>query len=199
MHAIDRVLEELKTPEGQEKMNQFVKEYIEKQKIEDKKIKSIMSNTDYVEWLQKFTEDKDGFADVDYTYCSDNLKEIDRKNIETLYLFYKGIGRYASSNHIVPNYFDFGEFYKVRYNDFYFKIGVAYGQGSSVFCSKITGKNLKGFINFNNILTNNSASLDKLANLITAMQKGGIPMEDIMNTVNATVGNNKKRVLKKEK
>ncbi len=198
MHTIDRALEKLKTPEGQEKMNQFVKEYIEKQKIEDEIIKSIMSNTDYVEWLQKFIEDKDSFTYVDYTYCSDNLKEIDKKNIETLYLFYRGIERYASNNHIVPNYFDFGESYKVKYNDFYFNIGIAYGQGSSVFCSKITGKNLKGFINFNNILTNHD-SLDKLANLITAMQKSGIPMEDIINTVNTTINKNKKRVLKKEK
>ena len=196
MNSIYKSLEYLKTSEGQEKRNQFVKKYIEEQKIEDEKIKSMMSNTDYVEWLKKFTENKDIFVNKDWAYGQ--LNDIDKENVNNLYLFYKGIGRYASFNHIVPNYFDFGEFYKVRYNDFYFKIGIAYGQGNSIFCSKITGKNLRGFINFNNILTTKSDSY-KLANLITAMQKSGIPMEDIINTVNTTINNNKKRVLKKEK
>ena len=200
MRAIYKTLEELKIPEKKEKMNPFVKKYIEEQKIEDEKIKSIINNTDYVEWLKKFTKDKDGFSDIEYIYCSDELEDSDRKNIKVLYLFYKGVERYASNNHIIPNYFDFGEFYKIKYNDFYFKIGIAYGQGNSFFCHKVTGKNLKGFINFNNILTNNSDNLDKLSNLVVAMVKSGIPTEDILNTVNAVVkNNNKKRVLTKQK
>ena len=199
MNIAYKLLEDLKTPEMQERMNQLVKKYIEEQKSEDEKIKRIMSNTDYIEWLEKFTEDKESFADIEYKYCSEQLKEIDQKNIEDLYLFYAGIERYASNNHIVPKYFDFGEFYKIKYNNFYFKIGIAYGQGNSIFCHKVTGKNLKGFINFNSILTNDSDSLNKLSNLVIAMLKSGIPTEDIINTVNTTVNNNKKRILTKQK
>ena len=199
MHAIDEALEKLKTPKGQEIMTQFVKEYIEELKIKDEKIKTIMSSTNYVEWLKKFTQDKDNFADIEYAYGSDELTEIDRNNIELLYLFYKGIERYASMNRIVPNYFDFGEYYKVKYNDFYFKIGIAYGQGSSIFCNKVTGKNLKGFINFNNILNNNSDNLNKLSNLVNAMIQSGMKADDIIDTVNTTINNSKKRVLTKEK
>ncbi len=199
MSTASKMLENTKTPEWQEKMNQSIKKYIEEQKNKEEKIKRIMSNTDYIEWLEKFTKDKESFADVEYNYCSEQLKEIDKKNIEDLYLFYDGIERYASNNHIVPNYFDFGEFYKIKYNNFYFKIGIAYGQGNSIFCHKVTGKNLKGFINFNSILTNDSDSLNKLSNLVIAMLKSGIPTEDIINTVNTTVNNNKKRILTKQK
>lgn len=199
MSTASKMLENTKTPEWQERMNQSIKKYIEEQKNKEEKIKRIMSNTDYIEWLEKFTKDKESFADVEYNYCSEQLKEIDKKNIEDLYLFYAGIERYASNNHIVPNYFDFGEFYKIKYNNFYFKIGIAYGQENSIFCHKVTGKNLKGFINFNSILTNDSDSLNKLSNLVIAMLKSGIPTEDIINTVNTTVNNNKKRILTKQK
>ena len=110
MHEIDKVLKELKTPEGQEKVDAFIKEYIEKQQIEDEKIKSMLSNTSYVEWLKKFTKNKDDFDDEEWVYCPEQLSEIDSENVRDLYLFYRGIERYARSNNIVPNYFDFGVF-----------------------------------------------------------------------------------------
>ena len=197
MSAASKMLENLKTPEGQKRIEEHIKKYLEEQKIKEEKVKNIMSTTDYIEWFEKFTKDKGSFANIDYTYCSEQLEDIDRKNLDDLYLFYDGIEKFASANHIVPNYFDFGEFYKVKYNDFYFKIGIAYGQGNSIFYSRVTGKNLKGFINFNSILTNNH--LNKLSSLIMTMIKSGIPTEDIINTVNATISHNKKRVLTKQK
>ena len=199
MNATYKMLEKLETPEGKAKIEKHIEEYIENQKIRDKKIKDIMSNTDYIEWLKTFTQDKDSFTEEDLLYCQEKITDLDRENISNLSLFYDGIERYASNNHIVPNYFDFGEFYKIKYNNFFFKIGIAYGQGNSIFCHKVTGKNLKGFINFNSILTNDSDSLNKLSNLVMAMLKSDIPTEDIINTVNATVNNSKRKVLKKGK
>ena len=159
----------------------------------------MLSNTSYVEWLKKFTKDKEHFDDEEWAYRPEQISESDRENVSNLYLFYRGIERYASSNNIVPNYFDFGEYYKVKYNDFHFKIGHAHGQGSIVFFSKITGKNLKGFINFNNIINSNNSNKNKLSSLLIAMQKGGISNEEIESTINTSVNNIKKRILTKEK
>ena len=186
MNAAQKALKKLESPEGQEKMNQIVREYIEKQQMEAQKIKKLMSETTYVEWLKEFTQDRDSFTEEDWAYSQEQLTDKDRENVDNLSLFYRGIENYANSNHIEPNFFDFGEFYKVKYNDFYFKIGIAYGQGTRIFFSKFDGKNMKGFINFNKVLPQNK-NTEKLSKLIIAMHKNGMPIEDILNTINETI------------
>ena len=58
MDAAERILKEIETPEGQKKLSKWVEEYIEGEKIKNENIKVMMSNTNYLDWLCKFTQDR---------------------------------------------------------------------------------------------------------------------------------------------
>ena len=116
MNAAEKILKDMETPEGKARMNKWVEEYIAKEKVKSEKIKSMMSNTAYIEWLNQFTQDKDGFSDDDWLYFPEKISESDRENVEKLCLFYEGIDKYSQQNHIYPIACEFGNFYRVKLN-----------------------------------------------------------------------------------
>ena len=66
MNAAEKILKDMETPEVKARMKKWVEGYIAKEKVKSEKIKSMMSNTAYIEWLNQFTQDKDGFSDDDW-------------------------------------------------------------------------------------------------------------------------------------
>ena len=136
MNAAEKILKDMETPEGKARMNKWVEEYIAKEKVKSEKIKSMMSNTAYIEWLNQFTQDKDGFSDDDWLYFPEKISESDRENVEKLCLFYEGIDKYSKQNHIYPIPCEFGNFYRVKLNAFGFEIGILVGQGTVFFFNK---------------------------------------------------------------
>ena len=82
MRADEKILKDMQTPEGKAKMNEWIKDYVVKEKVKNEKIKSMMSNTTYIEWLKQFTRNKDGFSDDEWLYFPEKISETDRKNVE---------------------------------------------------------------------------------------------------------------------
>ena len=152
MNASERMLKELETPEGKAKMDKLVEEFVKREKVKSEKIKSMMSDTTYMEWLNRFTQDKERFYDDDWLYFPERIEDADRENVEKLFLFYEGIREYAEQVHFYPTPCECGDFYKVRLNESGFKIGILFGQGTVFFCEKIPVENEEEFIDFNNIL-----------------------------------------------
>lgn len=160
----EEILEKMETPEGKAIMNKIAEEYIKQEKIKSEKIKNIISDTAYIEWLKQFAQDKDKFFSDDWVYTQKKLSEVERENISKLYLFYEGISQYASQNYILPLPCEFGNFYRIKLDDYYFKVGVLVGQGTVFFFNKETLNNRKEFIDFNDVMA--QVNQDKSKSLI---------------------------------
>lgn len=197
MRADEKILKDMQTPEGKAKMNEWIKDYVVKEKVKNEKIKSMMSNTTYIEWLKQFTRNKDGFSDDEWLYFPEKISETDRKNVEKLCLLYKGIANYSQQNYIYPIPCEFGNFYRVKLGNFGFEIGILVGQGTVFFFNKVLLEDDKYFIDFNDILLGKkqdnvdqiNATLDSLANMIITAYESKVPIEAIVSTLENTIKN----------
>ena len=168
---------------------------IEKLTKDREETERIMSNTTYIEWLIQFTQDKESFYDNDWSYFPEKISESDKENVEKLGLFYKGINKYAENNIIYPTSYNYGEFHKVKLNDFRFEIGYRAGQGVSFFFRKASLEDDKEFIDFNDIITGKiqdyvkqyRAILKSMSDSIVNGSRMGIPIKAIKKEVDAAV------------
>ncbi len=171
-------------------------EYAEKQKSENIIIKDLMSNNAYVNWLDKFTKNKNGICDDAWFYFTNNISEDDQINLEKLSSFYKGINTYAHLNHIYPLPCDFGHYYKVRSGDFGFNLTEIKGQGKFIYhCMRVNVSKPEDFIDFNDVVLNkkqdNVDSINKtlcgLKEMINNAVESGVPIEALSETFNDTI------------
>lgn len=189
MDTDERWLEEIEKT-NKSKMEEWIQDYAVQQKV-----KNMMSNTNYIKWLHGFTSDKESFYDDDWLYFPEKINDLDRENVYKLCLFYEGIDEYARENHIYPVVRDFGNFYKVRLNNFGFEIGVLIGQGTVFFCKKVPVEKISDFIDFRNIMAGKKEertnqidiNLDYLSDTIISTYESGVPIESIINTVDKTI------------
>lgn len=196
MDAASKILASLETPEGKAKIDKLIKEYIEAEKVIYEEIKSMMSNTDYVEWLKEFSKDKNQFCSDDWLYYKDEIGEIDRDNVGKLCLFYRGIANYSNQNYIYPIPSKFGNYYRVKLDDFGFEIGMLIGQGTIFSFNKVSIDDDKEFIDFKDIMTNKkqdnvdqiNETLDSISNMVITAYESGVPIDVIVskfyNTIN---------------
>ena len=112
-------------------------EIIEKEKQKNARIKILMSNLDYINWLIEFTKDKEGFSDNDWIYSSEKLDDFNQEKVYDLQLFFEGIYQYARKNYIYPQASSLGECYQIRIGDVIFEIGYLSGQGTKFYCKRI--------------------------------------------------------------
>lgn len=178
-------------------MDKNIKEFIANEKKRNEKIKSMMSNTDYIEWLIQFSKDKEGFLDNDWLYFPERINNTDRENVQNLSLFYEGIDRYSKENYIYPTPCDFGNIYRVKLNNFNFEIGCLNGQGSVYFFNKTSQETNEDFIDFNDIIIEKKQDnvnrintiLDSLSSMIMSAYENEVPIQAIANKLNNTINN----------
>jgi len=195
MSAADKILEELKTPEGQAKIKKYIENFLEKEKIKKNKSKEMLSNPNYMNWLDNFTLKRQGFSDDDWLYNSDGLTVNDKENVNNLYLIYNGIDEYARRNYVYPFPCDFGNFYKIKFNDIGFEIGVQRGQGVRFFCNRVLIENVEEFIDFNDISCDKkydnvdkiSNQLNELSNYVVFLHESGVPFQAMVNALDETL------------
>lgn len=185
----------MNTQERQEKKKKWVEEYIAKENDRNTKIQKMLSNTDYIKWLEIFTTEYSCFNDNDWLYFPERLSKTDLEQVNNLHLMYSGIERYASENYIYPTVCDFGNFYKIKLENTGFEIGMLTGQGTLFFCNRVEIENEKDFIDFNDIINNKKRDntttiknkLNELSNLVVSLHKSGVPLEAIMFTLDNTL------------
>lgn len=120
----------------------------------ENQVRSIISNPDYVNWIDTFTKTLGcGFNDDEWLYYdSDEVSKEDLDKAFKISLLFDGIMGYADDNGIEGISIEEGVYYNVRYNDFMFKIGVAVGQGGYCFCGRIDDGEGIEFIDFNDVM-----------------------------------------------
>ena len=194
------LLQEFETKEEKKKLDDWIKEFKLKEQKQNEKIKELISDTSYLEWLISYTNKYGSFCDEDiFSLYGD---ETDKTNIGHLYLFFRGIKDYADENFIYPTPTEYGEYYKVRLNYECFKIGVSIGQGTIFYVDKSVIENKNEFIDFIDIMNNkkqpNVDEINERLNLLSSRfietYESGVPIEVILNRLDDVA----KKILEKE-
>ena len=107
----EKILKEINTPEGQERIKKWAEKYLAKENARNIKMQEMLSNTDYIKWLDKFTIEYSSFSDNDWLYFPEKISKEDLEKVNNLHLMYRGIEKYASENYICPTDCNFGNFY----------------------------------------------------------------------------------------
>lgn len=134
-----------------ERIKKFVDEYLQKQKENVHLERILVSNTDYITWLEKFMSIHPSFCDDEWLYFPEQLEPENLKNVSLLYHFFRGIIMYLDDSDITGD--EFGYFIQIMFNGIGYKIGVQHGQGSYHYCEKREiFHNESDFIDFNEIM-----------------------------------------------
>ena len=180
--------------------DKFIDEFLEKEKINNKKFNIMKSNTEYLIWLEKFTNKYPNFSDEDWLYHPEKISEEDLKNVNDLNILYEIIECYATENYIYPTKYKFGNSYKIKLDNKGYEIGELCGQGTIYFCNKINVENELDFIDYNNIINNIKINNEKhikktlksLSKHIESVNKKRISLEEISITCNKPINKIKK-------
>ena len=195
---LDDFLIELKTHEGSEEIDRLLEEYMEMQA----KIEELISDSQYIEWLDYFTKEHISIDDESWISRHRSLDDNNRNQVENLYFFYIGIRQYAKFNNIKSSSL---RSYYIKFNDFYFNIGRSHGEfAMETYVSRhkpykpglfedndLSEKYKQQFIDFNEIINNFgqyksdqvSKQLCILSSLAKAIHKNGVSIETIVGTV----------------
>lgn len=139
--------------------NQFISTY-KKENTRKENIKNkIKSSDQYITWLAGFIK-KYKNIDTQLIPYNEDILNLDKTNINNLHLFFDIIYEYASSIEIDPitiNHNGYKQMtYFVNYEDFYFRIDLTTGQGTSIRCNRVNHKKDHTYINFANIINLNT-------------------------------------------
>ncbi len=166
------------------------------QKMEQKirEEEEIISNFDYIKWLEKFTKRYPNFTDIDWLYEPEKISKEDLENVNKLCSLFSAINNYAKTNYITTIKKEFTLSYKFTYNNKIYEIGIMQGQGAVFFCYSriILGKKKeKNFISFENVCKGKNlldidfiqSKMDELTNILEKYISSGIPINSIKSTV----------------
>ncbi len=159
------------------------------------RMQEIFSDSSYIEWLSHFTIEHPKFKDCEWRHFPDKLSSEDYKKVNDLDLLFYIVDKYAKENYRYPITTNSGKFYKIKYNDVGFIIGIVGGIALGYICSRVEVDNEKDFIDFNNIIANKKCDdvefierqLKDLSKLIVTLHASGVPLESISVTVNNTL------------
>ena len=193
--SIEKILEEMKTPEGQERLKKWAEDYKAKEEIKNRKRQEMFSNTNYLKWLESFTVEHPSFSDDDWLYFPEKISEEDNEKVKNLHLFFEGIDLYAKKNYIYPTKCDFGGYYNIKLDNIGYEIGMLVGQGTLFFCNRtLLNKDLE-YIDFNDIISGKkrdntdviAQQLQDLSNRVLELNKKGVPLNAIIETLDTTL------------
>lgn len=179
-------------------IEKWFNEYFVNESIRKEKIEGIMSSTNYVDWLKKFTQDKVGFTDCDYSAFDERIDYSDKYNIDMLDMFYDGIDKYANENYIYPTPADGGYFYRVKLDDFGFEIGFGVRMQEAIYyVNRLALGKHNTFIDFNDIIAGKkqdnvdriNAKLNVLSSIVVKTYESGVPIEALVDTLDDTIDN----------
>lgn len=147
-YKVNYLLDELRKNNEKEKMDNFIKKYIKGQEIRDEETNKLISNSEYMLWLENFTNNINKFCDDDWIYFPNELPEKDRENVYRFNLLFHALEKYVDDNS--DSYVDlvYERYYLLKYNNIGYKIGISNVQGSRYFCIRETEIDLGNYIDF---------------------------------------------------
>ena len=192
---IKKILEEMDSPEGKERLKKLAEDYKSKEELKNQKIQEIISDTNYLKWLEIFTIEHPSFSDDDWLYFPEKISKEDNEKVKNLHLFFHGIERYAEKNYIYPTKCDFGGYYNIMLDNIGYEIGMLIGQGTLFFCNRTPINKDVEYIDFKDIINNKkkdntdivTQQLKDLSNRVLMLYKNGVPLNALIETLDNTL------------
>ena len=150
MNAADKILNEIDL----ETIKKWAYEYALYEKEKKIRVQEMLSCDSYINWLNDFTLKYSRFNSDDWLYFPNEISKDDLENVDNLYLFYSGLRDYAYENSINSVECNYGDFYKIKYDEIGYEVGIMVGQGAIFFCNRVKIYD-NDFIDFNKIINNN--------------------------------------------
>ena len=102
--------------------------------------KELISNNNFILWLEQFTLRYNAFTDDDWLYKPDELSEVDTRNVGKLGLFFEAMSDYCHKYYIN---IDSNEMYEdecinIRHNGIGYQLGLVVGQGAYIYVNRKT-------------------------------------------------------------
>ena len=154
--------------------------------------KELISNNNFISWLEQFTLKYNDFTDDDWLYKPDELSEVDTRNVGKLGLFFEALSDYCHKYYIN---IDSNEMYEdecinIRHNGIGYQLGLVVGQGAYIYVNRKTPED--NAIEFMDIVNDIPPSdfeakkdlLKKFEQIIAEMNAMDIPKSVILERVN---------------
>lgn len=172
-----------------EAVNKVLADLIRTQELE----KELVSNTEYILWLENFTSTHTYWSDDTWLYCPEKISKEDYKRVEELHCFFNGIVDYAERN-FIPTYNDeygYDTYIFIQFNNVGYRIGEMIGQGTLAYCERVDISSDNVFIDFNDIIINKKQEnvddiekkLDSMCKIIEELISMGVPAKSISKRV----------------
>lgn len=147
----------------------------------------LVSNAEYMLWLEKFTTSNPEFTDDAWLYFPEEISKYDYEMVSMLQYFLDGIKRYAHTNYIPMEGDVYDYHFSLKFNNIDYKIGAVSGQGTYTYCCRENISTDKRFIDFNDIMTNKvqdnvaiiTEKLNAMANIAKEILNLGAPEDAI--------------------
>lgn len=153
--------------------------------------KELISNTEYILWLENFTIANPSWSDDNWLYRPEKISKEDYKRVEELHCFFNGIVDYAKRNFLSLCYDEFGSYVFIQFNNVGYRIGEMSGQGTLAYCERVDISSDNLFIDFNDILENKkqknvddiNKKLNTMCKIIEELLNIGVPSKAISTRV----------------
>lgn len=183
------------TPEREKEVAKAVNEVVAALVHSQEMAKRLVSNNEYILWLENFTIANPTFGDDTWIYYPDKLSKEDSERVDELCSFFNGIMEYADRNFMPVCHDSYDTYAFIKFNNIGYKIGIMSGQGSFAYCERVEISSDNVFIDFNDIMTNKkqenvdyiSKKLDSMSGIIEELLKLGVPAKTISAKVQTTL------------
>lgn len=153
--------------------------------------KQIISDDKFMQEVSVKLKDKEGL-----------FSDEDNDEISKLELFYRGISNYAYDNFVYPNRAGYHEFYNIKYNDKFYRVGVVRGQGIYFYIKN--NKISDNYILFDDIVNNRRLEkardidnkMAKIKYLIDSLFGCGVSVDVIREVIDESLNNIEDREIK---
>ena len=176
------------------KANEWFEQYKKKQEEKNKFKDTLAYSTNYIDWLEKFTDVHGSFATDSFLYVPEVLSEEDKKNVALLEALYEVADEYADDNFIEATPTDFGNFYSIKHNGIGYFIGFDGGQGASFYCTRLEEPE-KDALEYKHLMSGVKLpdtviaehKLEELTELIEKLYEENVPIEAIHQTTDTAI------------
>ena len=157
------------------------------------KKKKIISNYDYISWLEKFTLSHDSFADDSWLYNPSEISKEDLKNVRMLDIFFGALSEYCHKYYINIDEEYEEERINLKYNCVGYVLGLVVCQGSYVY---VLRKHLEdNEIDFEDILKDTvpddfedkKALLQQFEQIVAEMRGMDVPLSAMLKIFNEQI------------
>lgn len=117
------------------------------------KEKRLVSNYEYISWLENFTSLHESFNDSTWLYFPEKISNEDSEKLDDLTAFFEGIKRYCDKYYInTEGEGDFAqECIHIKHNNIGYEISLVVGQGALICVSR--EEPIENAVNFNDIIS----------------------------------------------